>query len=262
MEAAGGHNNAYTRKDLTVYQDWFPPQALELIFDLEADRIRDLASTRRSSSRERGVVSQRAPDVGRQRNAGLSQRAALRAPPSPPTPTSGRSSAGWSTSRTGSWTTSSTTSRWATRPERDPWSSPATSTFDEIVRPASVPRADPGARPAAAKVTTKEPAQMGERRVKVKKYAQLPLPHPRLSRPRIGEPGLLRAAGARKSPLLRPELAPVPAPGRPRPTDSVRPRRLRLPSFRPAALRNLGAAEGRGGARGGRTGSFTRSSTG
>src|SRR3954454_18305197 len=37
MEAAGGSNNAYTNRDVTVYQDWFPNSALELIFDLEAD---------------------------------------------------------------------------------------------------------------------------------------------------------------------------------------------------------------------------------
>ena len=43
MEAAGGSNNAYTTEDVTVYQDWFPRSALELIFDLEADRIRDLS---------------------------------------------------------------------------------------------------------------------------------------------------------------------------------------------------------------------------
>src|SRR5437660_17969 len=43
MEAAGGNNNAYTSNDLTVYQDWFQNSTLELIFDLEADRVRDLA---------------------------------------------------------------------------------------------------------------------------------------------------------------------------------------------------------------------------
>src|SRR5467141_1253732 len=43
MEAAGGRNNAYTDYDVTVYQDWFPPTALELIFDLEADRIANLS---------------------------------------------------------------------------------------------------------------------------------------------------------------------------------------------------------------------------
>src|SRR4026209_1777303 len=42
MEAAGGANNAYTDQDVTVYQDWFPPTALQLIFDLEADRIKNL----------------------------------------------------------------------------------------------------------------------------------------------------------------------------------------------------------------------------
>src|SRR6516165_4202645 len=43
MEAAGGSNNAYTTEDVTVYQDWFPRSALELIFDLEADRIQNLS---------------------------------------------------------------------------------------------------------------------------------------------------------------------------------------------------------------------------
>src|SRR5437899_11103636 len=43
MEAAGGANNAYTDQDVTVYQNWFPSTALELIFDLESDRIKTLA---------------------------------------------------------------------------------------------------------------------------------------------------------------------------------------------------------------------------
>jgi len=40
MEASGGSNNAYTNSDVTVYQNWFPVTATELIFDLEADRMR------------------------------------------------------------------------------------------------------------------------------------------------------------------------------------------------------------------------------
>src|SRR5262245_31850798 len=32
MERAGGRNNAYTTQDVTVYQDWFPREALETIF--------------------------------------------------------------------------------------------------------------------------------------------------------------------------------------------------------------------------------------
>src|SRR5271155_5077502 len=41
MEANGGSNNAYTTRDVTVYQDWFPRSALPLIYDIESDRIRD-----------------------------------------------------------------------------------------------------------------------------------------------------------------------------------------------------------------------------
>ena len=43
MEAAGGSNNAYTSKDVTVYMDWFPRSALETIFELEADRLMNLS---------------------------------------------------------------------------------------------------------------------------------------------------------------------------------------------------------------------------
>ena len=57
MEAAGGHNNAYTSNDVTVYQDWFTPSALERIFDMEADRIRDLAFDAKVIESERGVVA-------------------------------------------------------------------------------------------------------------------------------------------------------------------------------------------------------------
>jgi zinc protease len=56
MEKNGGRNNAYTNRDLTVYQDWFPSTAADLIFDLEADRIRDLAFDPKIIESERGVV--------------------------------------------------------------------------------------------------------------------------------------------------------------------------------------------------------------
>src|SRR3954447_7989675 len=35
LEANGARNNASTSSDVTVYQDWFPGAALELVFDLE-----------------------------------------------------------------------------------------------------------------------------------------------------------------------------------------------------------------------------------
>jgi zinc protease len=57
MEAAGGSNNAYTDLDVTVYQDWFPRSTLELIFDLEADRIQNLGFDPKMIESERGVVA-------------------------------------------------------------------------------------------------------------------------------------------------------------------------------------------------------------
>ena len=57
MEANGGSNNAYTNRDTTVYQDWFPRSALPLIFDIEADRIQNLSFDPKKIQSERGVVA-------------------------------------------------------------------------------------------------------------------------------------------------------------------------------------------------------------
>ena len=56
MEAAGGSNNAYTSKDLTVYTNWFPRSALETVFDLESDRFGNLAIDPDVVETERGAV--------------------------------------------------------------------------------------------------------------------------------------------------------------------------------------------------------------
>lgn len=56
MEAAGGANNAYTSKDVTVYQDWFPRSALDVIFQLESDRLQNLLIDADAVESERGVV--------------------------------------------------------------------------------------------------------------------------------------------------------------------------------------------------------------
>jgi len=56
LEASGGNNNASTSSDVTVYKDWFPRSALELVFDLEADRLRNLAFDPKVIESERGVV--------------------------------------------------------------------------------------------------------------------------------------------------------------------------------------------------------------
>ena len=56
MEAAGGANNAYTNQNVTVYQDWVPASALEVTIDLEADRIGWLSVDPEVVESERGVV--------------------------------------------------------------------------------------------------------------------------------------------------------------------------------------------------------------
>jgi zinc protease len=57
MEANGGSNNAYTTRDDTVYQDWFPHSAMPLIFDIEADRIENLSFDPKKIASERQVVA-------------------------------------------------------------------------------------------------------------------------------------------------------------------------------------------------------------
>lgn len=56
MEFNGGANNAYTTQDVTVYTDWFPASAAEVIFDLESDRIASLSIDPKMVESERGVV--------------------------------------------------------------------------------------------------------------------------------------------------------------------------------------------------------------
>ena len=56
LEANGARNNAFTSDDVTVYQDWFPRAALETVFELEADRLRNLSFDAEVVESERGVV--------------------------------------------------------------------------------------------------------------------------------------------------------------------------------------------------------------
>jgi zinc protease len=56
MEANGGSNNANTRADVTVFEDWFPNTVTELIFDLESDRMRNLNFDPKAVESERNVV--------------------------------------------------------------------------------------------------------------------------------------------------------------------------------------------------------------
>ena len=56
MESQGASNNAFTSQDVTVYQDWFPASALDLVFELESDRIANLAFDPDVVENERKVV--------------------------------------------------------------------------------------------------------------------------------------------------------------------------------------------------------------
>jgi zinc protease len=56
LETNGARNNAFTSEDVTVYQDWFPTSALDVVLELEADRLRNLAFDPKVIESERGVV--------------------------------------------------------------------------------------------------------------------------------------------------------------------------------------------------------------
>ncbi len=58
MEAAGGSNNAFTTRDVTVYTDWFPVGSLDRVLELEADRVGALAIAPEMVRSEREVVLQ------------------------------------------------------------------------------------------------------------------------------------------------------------------------------------------------------------
>ncbi len=174
MEKGGGQNNAYTSNDLTVYQDWFPAPLLETIFDLEADRVQYLAFDPKIIASERGVVySERRTSVDNN-NFGIlyeqMEAAAFTASPYHwPV-------LGWPSDIEG-WTLEDLKSYFSMG------YSPSNATMvvvggvkaDEVFRLADkymgpIPAHDP-----PPPVRTKEPAQLGERRIYVKKLAQLPM---------------------------------------------------------------------------------------
>ncbi|HXF58931.1 MAG TPA: pitrilysin family protein [Candidatus Saccharimonadales bacterium] len=75
MERNGGANNAFTTEDVTCYQDWFPRSILDLIFRLEADRICCLSFDPKSVESEREVVySERRTSVDNDNSALLDEQ--------------------------------------------------------------------------------------------------------------------------------------------------------------------------------------------
>ena len=58
IEGNGGSTNGYTTRDYTAYLNNFPKEALPLILDLESDRMWHLAITKQNLEQERGIVSE------------------------------------------------------------------------------------------------------------------------------------------------------------------------------------------------------------
>jgi len=174
MEGAGGANNAYTSQNVTVYQDWFPPDILELIFDLEADRIRDLSFDPKVVESERGVVmNERRQGVDNNNFGTLNEQL-------------------WATAFTAhtyqwpvvGWEVD--IKNWKMEDLQNHFKmgySPSNATmvvtgavkFEDIVRLAEKYIEPIPSHAPPPPVTTQEPAQNGERRVMVRKFAQLPI---------------------------------------------------------------------------------------
>ena len=174
MEKTGGNNNASTSHDLTIYTDWFPSSALELMMDMEADRIRNLAFDPKMIESERGVVySERRTSVDNN-NFGILreqlQAAAFTAHPYHwPV-------VGWP-SDIEAWTMDDLKNYFAIgyAPNNCTMVVVGDVTAERLIALAKkylepIPRHDP-----PPPVRTREPEQLGERRVTVKKAAQLPI---------------------------------------------------------------------------------------
>ncbi len=174
MEANGGSNNAYTSQNVTVYQDWFPRSALELIFDLESDRIQNLSFDPKMVESERGVVaSERRTSVDSNNFGILNEQlwaAAFTAHPYQ------WGVIGWM-SDIENWTMADLKNHFKMgySPSNATMVVSGDVTFDEIVKLARQYIEPIPSSPPPPKVTTIEPEQMGERRVVVRKFAQLPL---------------------------------------------------------------------------------------
>ena len=174
LEGSGGSNNAYTTQDVTVYHDSFPRSALELVFDLESDRLAKLAFEPRVVESEREVVySERRLRVEDSNPAFLSEQVQATAFIAHPyrIPT-----IGWP-SDIKAWTLGDLQSFYHT------WYAPNNCTLVVVgdVEPEQVfalaekyygpiPRG-----PATLPVRTVEPEQTGERRVVIERRAQNPL---------------------------------------------------------------------------------------
>ena len=174
MEAAGGSNNAYTSNDVTVYQDWFPRSALETVFDLEADRIENLSFDEKMIESERGVVaSERRTSVDASNFGLLDEQLSAAAFTAHPYqwPV-----VGWMVDIE-NWTMEDLKNHFKRgySPTNATMVAVGDITPEEIFRLAEKYIEPIPSRGLPPRVTTREPEQIGERRVSIRKFAQLPL---------------------------------------------------------------------------------------
>lgn len=173
MEAAGGRNNAYTSRNVTVYQDWFPSASLEVVFDLESDRMASLALDPKMFESEQGVVASERRMSIENDNLGLLEEQLW---------------AGAYTAHPHQWPIIGwmvDIENWRLEDLQEyfrTYYAPNNALLvlvgdfecEPVLTLAARYLAPIPAQPAARPVTTREPHQMGERRVQIKKAAQLP----------------------------------------------------------------------------------------
>jgi zinc protease len=58
LESRGGYSNAFTSEDVTAYYEAFPSDALDLVIDMEADRLAGLQISEESLQTEREIVKE------------------------------------------------------------------------------------------------------------------------------------------------------------------------------------------------------------
>ena len=190
MEAAGGQNNAYTSNDVTVYQDWFPRSALETIFELEAERLQNLAFDPDAVESERGVIiSERRTTVDNDNSSRLLEQlratAYIAHPYQFPV-------IGWP-SDIASWTIGDLENFYRTyyAPNNITMVVAGDVTPGEILDLAEEYLEDLPAQAPPAEVRTVEPPQQGERRIVIETDAQPPMLHIAFHAGRAADPETL-----------------------------------------------------------------------
>jgi zinc protease len=176
MEAAGGHNNAYTTNDITVYQDWFPRSALETVFELESERLQNLGFDPEAIESERGVIaSERRTTVDNNNVSKLVEQVRATAYVAHPYQFP---IIGWP-SDIASWTQEDLESFYRTyyAPNNITMVVVGDVTPDEVFELAEDYLEDIPAQDPPAAVRTVEPEQLGERRVVVETDARTPMLH-------------------------------------------------------------------------------------